>query len=203
MTSADLLCEERQMRHAKRLIGFGLCILLPACGSSTPRSDYPPGTPIELLAGPAHLEDNRADSQNFTSGMAKAARTCSLVNLPESAAVYLQAINVRNSETLSNQLTVNGKAYPLGITLERDPRQVTPLSTQSSPVFPVTLEASPSEICLVAGQKFNGDIDDYEVERLVLFVDKLDPDKIPVRKGLSLGEPPGSLPPSRPWGVNQ
>ena len=136
--------------------------------------------------------------------MATAARVCSLVNLPESAHVYLQAVNLRNSETLSNQMTVNGKAFVLGITLERDPREVTPLSTQTSPVFPVTLEAGPSEICLVAGRKMDtGDIDDFELERLVLFVDNIDPGKIAVRKGLGLGGPPESQPPSRPWGANQ
>jgi len=137
--------------------------------------------------------------------MASAARICSLVNLPETIPVYLQVVNLRNSETLSNQMTVNGKPFVLGITLERDPRQVTPLSTQTSPVFPVTLEAGPSEICLVAGRMttMEGDVDDFEVERLVLFVDKIDPDKISVRKGLTLGEPPNSLPPSRPWGSIQ
>jgi hypothetical protein len=116
--------------------------------------------------------------------------------MPEEASVYLQVINLRNSETLSNQLTVNGKPFVLGITLERDTRaQVTPLSTQTSPVFPVKLEAGPSEICLVAGQMAYGELDDYEVERVVLFVDDIDPDKIAVRKGLSLGEPAPSMRP--------
>lgn len=191
------------MNRAKRLLGAAM-LVLSACGGSTPRSEYPPGTPIDLLAGPAHLGNNRAGSQNFTSGMASAARICSLVNMPETVPVYLQVVNLRNSETLSNQLTVNGKPFVLGITLERDPRQETPLSTQTSPVFPVTLEAGPSEICLVAGQAIQlSDLDDYEVERLVLFVDNIDPEKVAVRKGLSLGEPPNSMPPSRPWGAHQ
>jgi hypothetical protein len=47
------------------------------------------------------------------------------------------------------------------------------------------------------------DVDDYEVERLVLFVGSIDPEKIAARKGLSLGEPAPSKPPSRPWGANQ
>lgn len=191
------------MNFAQRVIFAGLFIL-SACGGSTPRSEYPPGTPIDLLSGPAHLGNNRAGGQNFPSGMAAAARICSLVNLPETANVYLQVVNLRNSETLSDQLTVNGKAFALGITLERDPRDTTPLSTQSSPVFPVTLEAGPSEICLVAGHMMAmGDVDDFEVDRLVLFVDNINPDKIAVRKGLSLGEPAASQPPSRPWGANQ
>ena len=192
------------MSQCKRFFGVGV-LVLAACGGSTPRSNYPPGVPVELLNGPAHLGNNRAGSQNFTSGTASAARICSLVNMPETAPVFLQVINLRNSETLSNQLTVNGKPFVLGITLERDPREESPLSTQTSPVFPVTLEAGPSEICLVAGRMTNsgGDVDDFEVERLVLFVDDIDTDKIAVRKGLSLGEPAPSMPPSRPWGVNQ
>jgi len=192
------------MSPAKRLLGPGL-LVLAACGGSAPRSEYPPGTPIDLLNGPAHLGNNRAGSQNFTSGMASGARVCSLINLPETTPVYLQVVNLRNSETLSNQLTVNGKPFALGITLERDPRQETPLSTQTSPVFPVTLDAGPSEICLVAGRVMTaeGDVDDFEVDRLVLFVDKIDPDKIAVRKGLTLGGSPNSHPPSRPWGVIQ
>lgn len=191
------------MTPVKRFFGSGL-LALAACGGSTPRSAYPPGTPIDLLSGPAHLGNNRAGSQNFTSGMATAARICSLVNMPEAAQVYLQVVNLRNSETLSNQMTVNGKAYALGITLEREPRETTPLSTQSSPVFPTMLEGGPSEICLVAGRQVStGDVDDFEVERLVLFVDNIDPELIAVRKGLSLGEPLASQPPSRPWGANQ
>jgi hypothetical protein len=195
--------DDATMNQAKCLFGAGL-LVVAACGGSTPRSEYPPGTPIDLLDGPAHLGNNRAGSQNFTSGMASAARICSLINMPETASVYLQVVNLRNSETLSNQLTVNGKPFVLGITLERDNRtQETPLSTQTSPVFPVTLEAGPSEICLVAGQMAYGEIDDFEIERLVLFVNDIDPEKIAVRKGLSLGEPGPSTPPSRPWGANQ
>lgn len=192
------------MNHGQRILCAGLFVLA-ACGGSTPRSAYPPGVPIELLNGPAHLGNNRAGGQNFTSGMAVSARVCSLVNLPETIPAYLQVVNLRNSETLSNQLTVNGKPFALGITLERDPRDQTPLSTQTSPVFPVTLEAGPSEICLVAGRMMNlaGDIDDYEVDRLVLFVDKIEVEKVAVRKGLTLGEPGPTMPPSRPWGANQ
>ncbi|MRG94418.1 hypothetical protein [Polyangium spumosum] len=175
-------------------------IVLAGCGGSGTRSKYPPGQPIALLDGAAHLGDNRAGSQNFPSGMAAAARLCSLVNVPEAIDAFLQVINLRNSETLSNQITVNGKPFALGITLERDPYGVTPLSTQTSPVFPVRLERGPSEVCLVAGKKTNGDVDDIEVDQILLFVEEIDPDDVIVRRGLGLGAPPPSLPPSRPWG---
>jgi len=188
-------------RHLPYVVGCS--VLLGACGGSTPRSDFPPGYPIDLLNGPAHLGDNRAGSQNFPSGMAQAARICALVQLPKSTIAYVQAVNVRNSETLSNQVTVNGAPFALGITLERDPAGVTPLSTQTSPVFSVQLESGPSEICLVAGKKLNGDVDDFEVDQLVLFVDDMDPDDVPVRRGLGLGAPPPSYPPSKPWGAGQ
>lgn len=190
-------------RHVSFLFGLGWSILLGACGGSTPRSDYPPGYPVELLTGPAHLGDNRAGSQNFTSGMAAHARICSLVQLPKTAVVYVQAVNVRNSETLSNILTVNGTQFPLGITLERDSAGVTPLSTQTSPVFTMQIDAGPSEICLVAGKRSDGDVDDFEVDQLVLFVDDINPDTIPVRRNLGIGAPPPSYPPSKPWGAGQ
>jgi hypothetical protein len=158
---------------------------------------------VNLLAGPTHLGDNRAGSQNFTSGPATAARVCSLVNLPMTLDTNIQVMNLRNSETLTNLLTVNGKAFPLGVTLERDPREVTPNSMSVSPVFFVRLEAGPSEVCLVAGQKSNGDVDDFEVDQVVLYVQGIDPAAIAVRRGLELGTPPPAQPPSRPWGAQQ
>ncbi|MDI1478239.1 hypothetical protein [Polyangium sp. y55x31] len=178
-------------------------ILLAGCGGSGTRSNYPPGQPIALLEGTAHLGDNRAGSQNFPSGLATAARLCSLVNVPEALDAFLQVVNLRNSETLSNLITVNGKPFPLGITLERDPYGNTPLSTQTSPVFAVHLEPGPSEVCLVTGKKANGDVDDIEVDQVLLFVEGIDPEDVSVRRGLGLGTPPPSQPPSRPWGSIQ
>lgn len=191
--------------HRTRLLilAFALAPSAACSGSEPGPSRYPPGYAVPLLSEPAHLGDNRAGSQNFPTGAATAARLCALVNLPATADTYLQAINLRNSETLSNQLTVNGKALILGITLERDPHGVTPISTVTSPVFPVRLEAGPSEICLVAGRKSDGDVDDFEIDQVMLFVDEIDPESITVRRGLGLGAPPPSYPPSRPWGANQ
>jgi hypothetical protein len=181
-----------------------VCSLVAAgCGASPQRSKFPPGYPVPLLHGPVHLGDNRAGSQNFPSGHASAARICSLVNLPSAADVHVQVVNVRNTETLGDVLTVNGRPFPLGITLERDPRGITPNATTSSPVFPVRLEKGPSEICLVSGLKLNGDVDDFEVDQVVLFVDDFEPDEVEVRRGLGLGSPPPAAPPSQPWGTGQ
>lgn len=174
-----------------------------ACGGSGGASRFPQGDPIPLLAEPAHLGNNQAGSQNFTSGPASGARLCSLVSLPVATQTNIQVQNVRNTETLSDLLTVNGKAFPLGISLERDPREVTPNSTSLSPVFFVQLEAGPSEICLVAGQKSNGDVDDFEVDQVTMFVQGIDPRSVSVRRGLVMGAPPPSAPPSQPWGQTQ
>lgn len=185
------------------LVPAAVVLFLAGCGGSSRHGQYPPGQPIALLNGPVHLGDNRAASQNFPSGLASAARLCSLVNVPEPVDAYLQAMNLRNSETLSNLLTVNGKPFVLGITLERDWRGETPLSTQTSPVFSIRLEAGPSEICLVAGKKANGDVDDFEVDQVILYVQGVDAEDVTVRRGLGLGAPPPSDPPSKPWGAEQ
>lgn len=178
-------------------------LAVTACGASPVRSKFPPGYPVPLLNGPVHLGDNRAGSQNFPTGQATAARTCSLANLPNGADVHLQVVNVRNTETLGDVLTVNGRPFPLGITLERDPRGVTPNATTTSPIFPVHLDKGPSEICLASGLKLNGDVDDFEVDQVVLFVDDFEPDKVEVRRGLGLGAPAPAAPPSQPWGTGQ
>jgi len=185
-----------------------LCLILGAfvgCGGA-PSARFPPGVPIHLLNGPTHLGDNRAGAQNFTSGQATAARVCSLINLPVNAEVNIQVVNLRNSETLSNLLTVNGKSFPLGVTLERDPREmseVTSNSMQASPVFFVRLDAGPSEVCLVSGLRRNNDLDDFEVDQVVLYVQGIDPAAVGVRRGLELGTPQPTQPPSRPWGQQQ
>lgn len=173
-----------------------------ACGP-TGASRFPQGEPIQLLSEPAHLGNNSAGGQNFSSGPATAARLCSLVSMPVATDANLQVLNVKNTETLSDLLTVNGKAFPLGISLERDPREVTPNATSLSPVFFVHLDAGPSEICLVAGQKPTGDVDDFEVDQVTMFVQGIDPSTISVRRGLGMGAPPPSLPPSQPWGQTQ
>jgi hypothetical protein len=175
-----------------------------ACGGGqTGASRFPPGEPIQLIAEPAHLGNNRAGSQNFPSGPATAARLCSLVSLPTAIDANLQVLNVKNTETLSDQVTVNGRPFPLGIALERDLREVSPNSTALSPVFFVHLDAGPSEICLVAGLRSNGDVDDFEVEKMTLWVQGIDSRLVQVRMGLGLGTPPPSEPPSMPWGQSQ
>lgn len=193
----------RAMSPVSLFLAMVCSLAAAACGASPVRSKFPPGYPIPLLNGPVHLGDNRAGSQNFPSGHAVAARVCSLVNLPNAAGVHLQVMNIRNTETLGDVLTVNGRPFPLGITLERDPRGLTPNAVTSSPVFPARLEKGPSEICLASGQKLNGDVDDFEVDQVILFVDDFEPDEVEVRRGLGLGSPAPTEPPSQPWGTGQ
>lgn len=194
------------MRSRRFALAAGSCAVALApmlgCGPAEP-ARYPPGVAIALLGGPVHLGDNQAGSQNFSSGPATGARLCSLVNLPRPAYAHLQAINVQNTETLGDILTVNGVSYPLGITLERDPRGVTPNAMKASPVFQLQLEKGPSEICLVSGLKLNGDVDDFQVDQLNLYVQGVDAVEVDVRQGLGMGNPPPSAPPSTPWGRNQ
>lgn len=184
------------------------CSLIAAfsigCGAaSQPITGFPHGQPIELLEGPVHLGDDAAGGQAFSSGRARAARVCSLVNMPETRDVYLQVAEVRHTETLANQLTVNGTPFPLPVTLERDPHDRAPNAMSASPVQRVRLEQGPSEICLTAGHKTNGDIDDFEVAGLTLFVEGISIRDIGVRRGLSQGTPIAPTPPSEPWGKRQ
>lgn len=192
------------MKNALAPLALLLAVATAACGASQ-RSvrPFPSGDAIPLLGGPVHLGNDHAGGQAFTSGEATAARVCSLVNMPAAADVHVQVVNVRMTETLSDLLTVNGKAFPLPVTLERDPYNQTSVATSQSPVHTMRLEEGPSEICLVAGQMRWGGLDDFEVDDVVLYVDGIDPAKVAVRRGLVLGRPPASVPPSVPWGKNQ
>lgn len=175
-----------------------------ACGGAqAPLTPFAGAHAISLLDGPAHLGDNRAGGQSFPNGVAEAGRLCSLVNLPRPTLAYLQVINVRQTESLGDMITVNGKGTSLPMTLERDPHGVSSNATSASPVEPVSLPAGPSEICLVAGQRPCGDIDDYEVDQVLLFVKGIEESEIPVRRSLMLGRPAPTAPPSVPWGRDQ
>ena len=192
------------MFNSFRTVAPIVACLATACGAASPQvTDFPHGEAIQLLDGPAHLGDDRANGQNFPSGAASAARVCSLVNMPATADVYVQVMEVRQTETLSNLLTVNGRPYPLPMTLERDPGDRTSNAMSSSPVQRVRLDQGPSEICLVAGHKADGDVDDFEVAGMTLFVEGVDPHDIGVRRGLTMGQPAPTEPPSVPWGQRQ
>jgi hypothetical protein len=173
------------------------------CGGSHLEADYIPGEPINLLDGPVHLGNDIAHGQSFPNGPAAAARICSLVSLPDATDAFINVRNVRSTETVSNQLTVNGKPFALPMTLERDPYGVTSNATTISPVARVHLDDGPSEICLVSGRKSNGDLDDFEVDQVVLYVRDFSADRVVVRRGLTLGRPPAVYPPSVPWGREQ
>lgn len=178
--------------------------LVTACaGPQHTVHPYPSGDAIPLLDGPVHLGNDSAGGQAFTAGGALAARVCSLVDLPTPADVHIQVQNLRMTETLSNLLTVNDKAIPLPVTLERDPFNMTSVATTASPIHTVHLDEGPSEICLVAGKMTWGGLDDFQVDNVVMYVDGVDVNKIHVRRGLTLGRPPASRPPSTPWGKDQ
>lgn len=121
--------------------------------------------------------------------------------MPRSSDVYLQVRNLRQSETLANVVRVNNASYPLPITLERDPRELTSNAMAASPVQRVRLEQGPSMICLVAGVKTTGDVDDFEVEGLTLFVEGVEVREVMVRRGMTDGAPVGMMPPAVTWGV--
>jgi hypothetical protein len=159
--------------------------------------------PVLLTSGPVHLGNDLASGQSFSTGPAIAARYCSLVVLPESASVALEVQEVRGTETLTSVLLVNGRATALPVTLERDPAGVTSNATSASPVTVVQLEEGPSEVCLVAGQLPNGDLDDFEVAGLAAYVEDIAPDAIQVRRGLVQGAPAQHPRPSVTWGERQ
>lgn len=186
------------------LLAASLAFVAVACGGSQHGvRPFPSGDAIPLFDGPVHLGNDQAGGQAFTTGSAVGARVCSLVHLPEAADVHVQVLNVRMTETLSNLLTINGKGYPLPVTLERDWANSTSVATTQSPVQTVHLEEGPSEICLVAGKMVVGGLDDFEVDNIMLYVSGIDVAKIHVRRGLVLGKPPASHPPSTPWGKDQ
>ncbi len=178
---------------------------LVACGGGSPGplTPFAGAHAIALLEGPVHLGDNRAGGQSFPNGEAEAGRICSLINLPRPTFAYLQVKNVRQTESLGDMITVNGKGTSLPMTLERDPHGVSSNATSASPLDPVSLPAGPSEICLVAGQRPCGDLDDFEVDQIVLFVQGIDENEISVRRSLMLGRPAPTLPPSLPWARDQ
>ncbi len=182
---------------------FTVASALAGCGGSEPFSAYPAGHPVMLLDGPAHLGDNRAEGQDFPTGDAAAARVCSLVNVPHPTRGYLVVQNVRHTESLGDMVTVNDSPIRLPMTLERDPNGMSSNSTSQSPVELVSLAAGPSEICLVSGLRPSGDLDDYEVDQLVLYVQDIDQDDVQVRRNLALGRPAPTTPPSVPWGRDQ
>jgi hypothetical protein len=186
------------------LLAVSLALAATACsGTQAGVRPFPSGDAIALLDGPVHLGNDAAGGQAFTSGSAVGARVCSLVDMPEAADVHVQVVNVRMTETLSNLLTINGKGYPLPVTLERDWSNTTSVATSQSPIHTVHLEEGPSEICLVAGKMMIGGLDDFEVDNVLLYVSGIDVAKVRVRRGLILGNPPASHPPSTPWGKDQ
>ena len=169
-----------------------------------PSLAFPVSRGVPLLQHPVHLGNNVATGQNWVHGASTAAMICSLVNLPRSVEGFVQVVGVRNTETLANQLTVNERSFALPITLEQGQfGGVTPSATQQSPLYRVRLPEGPSQVCLVAGQRGSGDVDDFEVDELLLFADGIHPEYIAVRSGLTRGTPAPTVPNAIPWGQQQ
>jgi hypothetical protein len=191
------------MNHVPSLAIALTALAAIGCSAGSTFARFPAGNAVLLLDGPVHLGDNRANDQNFPTGQAEAARICTLVNLPQPAIAHLQVQNVRQTESLADVVTVNGKPSALPITLERDHLGLTPNATSASPIEVVSLPAGPSEICLVSGRRLCGDLDDFEVDQMVLFVQGIDANEIGIRRNITLGRPPPGFPPSVPWGRDQ
>lgn len=167
-------------------------------------SSFPRAAGVPLLGAPVHLGNNRATGQNWSNGEASAALHCSLVNLPREAEGFVQILGLRNTETLADQVLVNEQSFSLPITLEQGIYGgVTPSATRLSPLYPVRLPAGPSQVCLVAGQQASGDVDDFEVDEILLFAEGIPAEQITVRKGLTRGTPPPTMPNASPWGQRQ
>lgn len=184
--------------------GFLLSSLITGCGATPAPRDFPSAPGLPLLGHPVHLGNNMATGQNWAHGEATAAIHCSLVNLPREADSFVQVVGIRNTETLADQLQVNGQTFALPITLEQGTYGgITPSATRQSPLYKVRLPAGPSQVCLVAGERARGDVDDFEVDEVLLFAEGIPPEQIAINKGLTRGAPAPTLPNATTWGQHQ
>lgn len=187
-------------------LGTSLLFGSAACSINT-RPVEPPRAPVgstHVLLQSVHLGDNRADGQAFGTGASAGARVCALVSLPSGGAdVTLRIQGLRNSEVLADVLTVNGRRFPLGITLERSAYPSTSNAMVGAPVFHDHLIGGPNQICLVAGERPSGDLDDFEVEQVLVDVHGVPPGQVAVNVLTAEGTPPLGAPPSLPWGTVQ
>ena len=190
--------------HAmKMLLLLSLASLLPACSASPvmlPVAPLPPPGGEIILLDRIHLGDDLADGQAFVFGPSIGARVCSLVNVPAPTEVYVEVRGLRLSESLADLLTINGEPHALPITLERGFFSATSNAMETSAGVWTRLAPGPSEICLVAGRRLSGDIDDFEVSAVVMHLRGVDPGQIGVRSLAPLGAPPQPYRPSTPWG---
>jgi hypothetical protein len=177
-------------------------LLLMACSPNAGRPVAVPPLPGGqlVLLDHVHLGDDLADGQAFVFGSSIGARVCSLVNLPMPTEVYVEVRGLRFSESLADQLTINGEAHPLPMTLERNCFPSTSNAMEASSGVWAHLSQGPSEVCLVAGRRLNGDIDDFEVAAVVMYLRGVDPFQVGVRSMAPLGTPPQPYRPSAPWG---
>ena len=175
-----------------------------ACGGALPPAHlFPTGKAVLLLDRPVHLGDNVAGGQAFSQGDADASRLCTLVHLPRPSNAHLRVEGLRNSESLKDVITVNGQAFALPITLERDPAGVSSNATAAAPLYPVVLPEGPSEVCIVSGVRPCGDLDDFEVDQVELYLQEVSSSDVSVRRNLGMGRPLPVNRPSKTWGQEQ
>ncbi len=176
---------------------------LAGCSVNTRPAEAPTQGSTHVVLQSVHLGDNQADGQAFGVGAAVGARACAIVSVPSGGAeVSLRVQGLRSSEVLSDVLTINGRRYPLGITLERGPAS-TSNATVGAPVFQDRLVGGGNQLCLVAGVRQSGDLDDFEVEQVLLDVHGLPAGQVSVNVLAPEGTPPVGAPPSLTWGSVQ
>lgn len=195
------------MTHLQLLAASALATLVvgsTACSVNTRQPDAPrPSGSTHVVLQSVHLGDNLADGQAFGNGAAAGARACAIVSVPSGGAdVSLRVQGLRSSEVLADVLTVNGRRYPLGITLERG-QQSTSNATVGAPVFQDRLVGGGNQVCLVAGVRPTGDLDDFEVEQVLLDVHGVSAGQVSVNVLAPEGTPPVGAPPSVTWGSLQ
>ncbi len=182
-------------------------VALTGCSINTRSVNTPPpmapSDSTHVLLEGVHLGDNFADGQAFGSGRSSGARACALISVPVATEARLHVEGLRNSEVLSDVLTVNGRPHPLGITLEREFVGPTSNAMVGAPVFAERLAAGANQVCLVAGVRPSGDLDDFEVERVLIDVRGIAEGAVSVNALPHEGTPPLGLPPSLPWGTEQ
>ncbi|MCC6648501.1 MAG: hypothetical protein IT374_23395 [Polyangiaceae bacterium] len=172
-------------------------------GARPPEAPTHTGSTHVILQS-VHLGDNLADGQAFGAGASSGARACALVSVPSGGAeITVRVQGLRSTEVLSDVLTINGRRYPLGITLERGATPWTSNATVGAPAFSDRLVAGGNQLCLVAGARSSGDLDDFEVEQVLVDVHGVPAGQVSVNVLAPEGTPGIGAPPSLPWGAVQ
>lgn len=176
-----------------------------ACSINTRQPEAPRAVgSTHVVLQSVHLGDNLADGQAFGTGASVGARACAIISVPPGGAeATIRVQGLRSSEVLSDVLSVNGRRYPLGITLERGASPSTSNATVGAPAFQDHLVGGGNQVCLVAGVRPSGDLDDFEVEQVLVDVHGVSSGLVSVNVLAPEGSPQIGAPPSLPWGAVQ